>query len=57
MKRYQCRAYPTGEWQSLARSFGCAQMVLNDAIVVRQTSRLAYLNYFGSYWETGGEGA
>lgn len=42
MKRYRYRAYPTGEQrQLLARSFGCARVVFNDAIAARQTAREA----------------
>jgi putative transposase len=40
--RYRYRAYPTaGQVQALARAFGCARVVYNDAIRVRQDAHAA----------------
>lgn len=42
LRRYRYRAYPTGDQQvMLARSFGCARVVFNDAIRCRQDARVA----------------
>jgi putative transposase len=38
--RYNYRVYPTpGQHESLARSFGCARVVFNDGLRLRQTAR------------------
>lgn len=38
--RYQFRLYPTrGQQQALARTFGCARVVYNDALRARETAR------------------
>jgi putative transposase len=38
--RYNFRVYPTsGQQQALARAFGCARVVFNDGLRVRQTAR------------------
>ncbi|MFE3618427.1 helix-turn-helix domain-containing protein, partial [Streptomyces anulatus] len=35
--RYNFRLYPTvGQQQSLAQAFGCARVVFNDALAIRQ---------------------
>ena len=40
--RYSFRVYPTpGQQQSLARAFGCARVVYNDALRVREVARKA----------------
>jgi putative transposase len=40
--RYQYRVYPTpGQQDTLARSFGCARVVFNDALRVRQDAYAA----------------
>ncbi|GAA0563582.1 RNA-guided endonuclease InsQ/TnpB family protein [Actinomadura livida] len=44
--RYQFRLYPTlGQQQSLARAFGCARTVFNDALRARQEAHGAGLPY------------
>lgn len=44
--RYQFRLYPTpGQQQSLARAFGCARVVFNDALRARQEAHAAGLPY------------
>ncbi|MCR3749235.1 helix-turn-helix domain-containing protein [Lentzea californiensis] len=38
--RYNFRVYPTpGQRDALARAFGCARVVFNDALRARQTAR------------------
>lgn len=38
--RYNVRLYPTrGQQQALARTFGCARVVFNDALAARRTAR------------------
>ncbi len=40
--RYSYRLYPTpGQQQALARAFGCARVVFNDALAARQAARAA----------------
>ena len=42
LKRYRYRAYPTRDQQrALARVFGCARVVFNDALAVREAARCA----------------
>ncbi|MGC4847419.1 RNA-guided endonuclease InsQ/TnpB family protein [Micromonospora sp. DT15] len=44
--RYNYRAYPTSvQQQALARAFGCARVVFNDGLRVRQQAREAGLAY------------
>jgi putative transposase len=44
--RYNYRLYPTpGQQQALARAFGCARVVFNDALRARQEARAAGLAY------------
>jgi putative transposase len=44
--RYNYRLYPTpGQQQALARAFGCARVVFNDALRARQEARAAGLPY------------
>ena len=44
--RYNYRCYPTpGQQQALARAFGCARVVFNDALRARQEARTAGLPY------------
>jgi hypothetical protein len=44
--RYNYRLYPTpGQRAALARSFGCARVVFNDALRARQEARAAGLPY------------
>ncbi|MFE1317260.1 RNA-guided endonuclease InsQ/TnpB family protein [Kitasatospora phosalacinea] len=44
--RYSCRLYPTkGQQSLLARTFGCARVVYNDALAVRRAARKAGLPY------------
>ncbi|WP_240809806.1 transposase [Actinomadura sp. WMMA1423] len=44
--RYNFRLYPTpGQQQSLARAFGCARVVFNDALRARQEAHAAGLQY------------
>lgn len=44
--RYQFRLYPTpGQQQLLARAFGCARVVFDDALRVRQQAHAAGLPY------------
>ncbi|GAB3667242.1 RNA-guided endonuclease TnpB family protein [Actinocorallia lasiicapitis] len=44
--RYSFRLYPdAGQRQGLARAFGCARMVYNDALRVRETARAQGLPY------------
>jgi len=44
--RYNFRVYPTpGQRQSLARAFGCARVVFNDALRLRQQAREQGLPY------------
>lgn len=44
--RYNFRLYPTaGQRQSLARAFGCARVVFNDGLRVRQEAHAAGLPY------------
>ena len=44
--RYNYRIYPApGQQQALARAFGCARVVFNDALRVRQEARAAGLPY------------
>ncbi|MEO3829132.1 transposase [Actinomadura sp. B10D3] len=44
--RYQFRLYPTpGQQQSLARAFGCARVVFNDALRAREQAHAAGLPY------------
>lgn len=44
--RYQYRVYPTpGQQKSLARAFGCARVVFNDAIAAREAARREGLPY------------
>ncbi|MES9538081.1 MULTISPECIES: RNA-guided endonuclease TnpB family protein [unclassified Actinomadura] len=44
--RYNFRLYPTpGQQQSLARAFGCARVVFNDALRARQEAHAAGLPY------------
>ncbi len=44
--RYNYRLYPTpGQQQALARAFGCARVVFNDALGARQEARAAGLPY------------
>ncbi|MCK0091712.1 transposase [Rhodococcus sp. F64268] len=42
LKRYRCRAYPTGEQhRALSRLFGCCRVVFNDALAARESARRA----------------
>ncbi|HTF07570.1 MAG TPA: transposase, partial [Asanoa sp.] len=44
--RYNFRVYPTpGQQESLARSFGCARVVFNDGLRLRQRAREAGEKY------------
>lgn len=44
--RYNYRLYPTvGQQRSLARAFGCARVVFNDALAARQNARTHHLPY------------
>ncbi|WP_433561417.1 RNA-guided endonuclease InsQ/TnpB family protein [Nocardia sp. CA-151230] len=44
--RYQYRLYPTaGQQMALARAFGCARVVFNDALVAREAARRDGLPY------------
>ena len=44
--RYSFRLYPTpGQQQALARAFGCARVVFNDALYARQQAHAAGLPY------------
>lgn len=44
--RYNFRVYPTpGQQESLARSFGCARVVFNDGLRLRQQAREAGEKY------------
>ncbi|MFG3702124.1 RNA-guided endonuclease InsQ/TnpB family protein [Micromonospora sp. NPDC047620] len=44
--RYNYRVYPTpGQQEALARAFGCARVVFNDGLRVRQEARKAGLPY------------
>lgn len=44
--RYNYRIYPTlGQQQALARAFGCARVVFNDALRIRQEAFEAGLPY------------
>ncbi|MET8799114.1 transposase [Nocardia sp. NPDC004568] len=44
--RYNFRVYPTpGQQLALARAFGCARVVYNDALTVRETARREGLPY------------
>lgn len=44
--RYSYRAYPTtGQRQALARTFGCARVVYNDALAARKLARKDGLPY------------
>jgi putative transposase len=44
--RYNFRVYPTpGQQIALARAFGCARVVYNDALTVRETARREGLPY------------
>ena len=46
--RYNYRLYPTpGQRQALARAFGCARVVFNDALRVRQEAYAAGRPYIG----------
>ncbi len=46
--RYNYRLYPTpGQQQALARAFGCARVVFNDALRARQQAYEAGLPYLG----------
>jgi putative transposase len=46
--RYNYRLYPTpGQQQALARAFGCARVVFNDALRARQQAYEAGLAYLG----------
>ncbi|MGO9188850.1 MAG: RNA-guided endonuclease InsQ/TnpB family protein, partial [Streptosporangiaceae bacterium] len=46
--RYNYRLYPTpGQRQALARAFGCARVVFNDALRARQTAYAAGRPYIG----------
>ena len=47
--RYNYRLYPTpGQRQALARAFGCARVVFNDALRARQTAYAAGRPYI--FW-------
>ncbi|MCF3962454.1 RNA-guided endonuclease InsQ/TnpB family protein [Streptomyces fuscigenes] len=47
--RYSFRVYPTaGQRSSLARAFGCARVVFNDALRARETARAAGLPFIPS---------
>ncbi|MFG2332686.1 RNA-guided endonuclease InsQ/TnpB family protein [Streptomyces sp. NPDC048604] len=47
--RYSFRMYPNGPQRSaLARAFGCARVVFNDALRVRETARAAGLPFVSS---------
>ena len=44
--RYNYRLYPApGQQQALARAFGCARVVFNDALRARQEAHAAGLPY------------
>ena len=44
--RYRYRAYPTAaQAEMLARTFGCARVVFNDALAARQAAYVAGLPY------------
>jgi putative transposase len=44
--RYSFRLYPSpGQQQALARAFGCARVVFNDALAARRTAHQAGLPY------------
>jgi putative transposase len=44
--RYRYRLYPSpGQQQALARAFGCARVVFNDALAARQDAHQAGLPY------------
>ncbi|WP_309231748.1 transposase [Nocardia sp. SYP-A9097] len=44
--RHNVRLYPTGgQQQSLARAFGCARVVFNDAVAARESARRSGLPY------------
>jgi len=44
--RYNYRVYPTsGQCAALARAFGCARVVFNDALAARQRAQAAGLPY------------
>jgi hypothetical protein len=44
--RYNYRVYPTsGQCAALARAFGCARVVFNDALAARQRAHAAGLPY------------
>ncbi|WBP91145.1 RNA-guided endonuclease InsQ/TnpB family protein [Kitasatospora cathayae] len=44
--RYSCRIYPTaGQRTALARTFGCARVVYNDALSARKEARKAGQSY------------
>ncbi|MBL1110729.1 transposase [Streptomyces sp. 5-8] len=47
--RYSFRVYPSaGQRTALARAFGCARVVFNDALRARETARAAGLPFIGS---------
>ena len=47
--RYQYRIYPApGQRQALARTFGCARVVYNDALRIREQARTAGLAFVSS---------
>ncbi|MFD4656083.1 RNA-guided endonuclease InsQ/TnpB family protein [Kitasatospora sp. NPDC058444] len=47
--RYSFRVYPSaGQRMALARAFGCARVVFNDALRVRETARAAGLPFVAS---------
>ncbi|MFC9266474.1 helix-turn-helix domain-containing protein, partial [Streptomyces zhihengii] len=47
--RYSFRVYPSaGQRTALARAFGCARVVFNDALRVRETARTAGLPFVAS---------
>ncbi|MFJ9695513.1 RNA-guided endonuclease InsQ/TnpB family protein [Kitasatospora sp. NPDC101183] len=47
--RYSFRLYPNGpQCSALARAFGCARMVFNDALRARETARAAGLGFIPS---------
>ncbi|WP_459648818.1 helix-turn-helix domain-containing protein [Kitasatospora sp. Ki12] len=47
--RYSYRIYPTaGQRASLARTFGCARVVYNDALAARKEARKAGRPYPGA---------
>lgn len=46
--RYNFRLYPTvGQQRELAKAFGCARVVFNDGLRLRQQAREAGLPYIG----------